>query len=401
MQAAILLALTWIALSSLVAILVSRKNLLSLWREPVLKHPVLIVESDDWGAGPLEQAALLDRIAAVLASHTNRLGEKPIMTLGLVLSVPDDAQVCAGELTTYRRSSLEDPRFAAVLSAIERGVANRVFALQLHAEEHYWPARLLSAASKDASVKAWLARCESCRTEDLPAALQSRWIDGSGDEIEAAARAEAVHFRRIFGMDPGVAVPPTFIWSETVEAGWAKCGVKVVVTPGRRYETRTATGEPVGAREAILNAERSSAGIMYLVRDRYFEPARGHTAARGLAALAEKTHLGRPALLETHRANFIAGPRDAEIALRELNSLYAAALRSFPRVRFLSTEELAYRMRDGDPELIEQSPLARLRVWLRRLWGTPSLRRLAWLTGMVVPGCVLYLSASLAYRTSR
>jgi hypothetical protein len=26
------------------------------WREPVLRHPVLIIESDDWGPGPAQQA---------------------------------------------------------------------------------------------------------------------------------------------------------------------------------------------------------------------------------------------------------------------------------------------------------------------------------------------------------
>ena len=33
------------------------------WREPVLRHPVLIIESDDWGAGPLQQADALTRLA--------------------------------------------------------------------------------------------------------------------------------------------------------------------------------------------------------------------------------------------------------------------------------------------------------------------------------------------------
>jgi hypothetical protein len=31
-------------------------RLRALWREPALRVPVLIFESDDWGAGPVEQA---------------------------------------------------------------------------------------------------------------------------------------------------------------------------------------------------------------------------------------------------------------------------------------------------------------------------------------------------------
>jgi len=36
------------------------------WREPVLRQPVLVIESDDWGAGPLAQADALRRLAASL-----------------------------------------------------------------------------------------------------------------------------------------------------------------------------------------------------------------------------------------------------------------------------------------------------------------------------------------------
>src|SRR5512143_1501807 len=55
------------------------------WREPVLRSPVLIIESDDWGAGPLQQADALRCIAALLQRVRDRSGRQAVMTLGVVL----------------------------------------------------------------------------------------------------------------------------------------------------------------------------------------------------------------------------------------------------------------------------------------------------------------------------
>lgn len=68
---------------------VYRLELLHLWREPVLRYPVLIVESDDWGAGPLSQAEALNRLIDSLARFKDCDGRHPVMTLALILAVPN------------------------------------------------------------------------------------------------------------------------------------------------------------------------------------------------------------------------------------------------------------------------------------------------------------------------
>src|SRR4029078_6674252 len=83
-------------------------------------------------------------------------------------------------------------------------------------------------------------------TEALPAPLQSRWIDASqlpsapldAAVIKAAAREEVDAFARAFGQAPAVVVPPTFIWNPNVERAWREAGIKVLITPGVRYEGR-------------------------------------------------------------------------------------------------------------------------------------------------------------------
>ncbi len=259
--------------------------------------------------------------------------------------------------------------------------------------------RCLPQRNRSAVAKPGWADPVRQRTELLPAALQSRWIDATelpskplrADDIRTAALAEVASFRDIFGEGPKVAVPPTFIWNDAVESAWAEAGVQFIVTPGRRYQTRDADGEPAAAGPAIANGDRGAGGITYLVRNDYFEPARGHQAERGLAALAAKTSAGRPTLLETHRANFLEDPAAADAAVRELDRLLTLALRAFPNVRFLSTEELAFGMRRRDPRLLERQFAKRLHIWLRRLWRVSRLRKLACLTGVIVPAWLLYV----------
>lgn len=374
----------------LLLLLVFRRAALAAWREPVLAGPVLVIESDDWGPGPPQHAEALRRLAACLLKYRDASGRPPVMTLGLVLSLPDSAAIAAaatpGTPLPYRALPLDSPAYADILAAIRAGIAAGVFVPQLHGMAHYWPAALMRAGETDADVRAWILAGPGQASETLPSPLQSRWVDAGvlpsrplpEAEIRAAVGEEIACYRRIFGSAPEVVVPPTFVWTEAVEAAWAAHGVRVLITPGRRCSGRDAQGRPACARTPIHNGECGLGGIRYLVRDRYFEPARGHTARQALAALAEKTAQGRPCLLETHRNNFTAA--QAEAALAELDDLLRQALGRFPDLRFLAPAELDARYRQG--EGLHAGLRARLAAWQARMRAVPRFARLARLSGL-------------------
>ena len=197
------------------------------WREPVLRQPVLIIESDDWGAGPLAQAEALNRLAAMLQRVRDGSGRAAVMTLGIVLEVPDGARIAATHCTLYHTLPFADIRFDAVRAAMQDGIRAGVFVPQLHGQCHYWPSAMLAAAQTDNRVRDWLTASEPAATEDLPSHLQSGWIDASSlpslalasDAISQAAATEATAYQAVFGSAPQVAVATTFIWNDTVEAG--------------------------------------------------------------------------------------------------------------------------------------------------------------------------------------
>ena len=49
----------WFVITGVLVILYVWRGMIATWREPVLRRPVLIIESDDWGAGPAEQAHVI------------------------------------------------------------------------------------------------------------------------------------------------------------------------------------------------------------------------------------------------------------------------------------------------------------------------------------------------------
>lgn len=366
------------------------RPLLARWREPVFRFPVLAIESDDWGAGPLEQAEALTRITACLHAIRDGSGRPAQMTLGVILEVPDGPGIEASGFRQYRARPLTDARFAAVRDAIRAGIDSGVFAPELHGQCHYWPPALLDAATRDAAVRQWLASPTPAATEALPAALQSRWVDASAlpsrplpaDAIREAVAQEAGLYQSVFGTRPTVAVATTFVWSDAVEAAWAQAGIETIVTPGRRATCRTAAGEPGCIDALMLTGERSPAGPLYLVRDVYFEPARGHAPQRLVEGLGQRARQGRACLVETHRINFLQAP---DSSLTALEAALRAALVAYPGLRFASPAEIARAIRDRDPAWIDTRLPARMAAWRARLDDIPRFRRLAVWTGLALP----------------
>jgi hypothetical protein len=285
------------------------------------------------------------------------------------------------------------------------GMQKGVFFLQLHGAEHCWPPALVAAANSDDSVRLWLSTQGVPRTESLPAFLQSRWTDSSilpskplpDAAISAAVDDEVNTFTSVFGVSPDVVVPPTFVWDERVERAWARRGIRVVITPGCRYEARDASGNLQPPTKLIRNGDRTAdSQIAYLVRDVYFEPSLGHRAEDVLGQVMHRFRLGRPAFIEMHRFNLVNDVERVRSSLAELHRLLDLVLHALPDLRFVAPAELAESIVRQDPLLIETRLVGRLAIWLRRLWEERRMRWLAIATTAVLPFGLLWFAASVA-----
>lgn len=333
---------------------------------PVLSSPVLIIESDDWGPGSETQVQALEALRALLRGFKDCNGHPAVMTIGVILSLPDSKAVEATR--EYHASFLDDPHYRPIVETLKAGAKEGVFDLQLHGLAHFWPANFMAAWEHDEAIRRWLAE-DGWRTERLPAWLQSRWIAAFPlpsrplplEVIRTAVREEVACFRRCFGGFPKVAVPPTFVWNIDVESAYAEAGIEVLITPGRRYAGRDRKGGLTSPERSYFNGERLACGLRSLVRDVYFEPALQHRPDAVLAAIADKWRRREPALLETHRFNFLDGQLNA--SLEALKVLLEGALTRFPNLRFSSSYELA----TGIADFATASRVARIQTAWRRL----------------------------------
>lgn len=373
-------------LANAVLLGVFRKPLLALWREPALRVPVVIFESDDWGAGPTEQAPALRWLRLMLARHTDSRGRHPVMTLGVTLAAPA-VRARPGADIVYTRRLLDDPEYAQILAEIRQGIGDGVFAAQLHGMEHFMPAVVCDVAAREPVVRDWLLRGDQY-SELLPDRLQSRWLDArqlpttehAEALVEAEVAAEVAIFRQLFNHAPAVVVPNTFAWTRAVERAWARHGLRYLVTCGRRFVARDAAGKLIDDGAVLRNGDECG-GPLCLVRDAYFEPVKGHLARDTAPMLQNYIDCARPLLFETHRCNFTALNPAAEQAFAELDALIAALLEQCPGVRFLSTEELGDAVASGDRTVIAYRFPMRFRAWLQRASRLPAFRRYARLSG--------------------
>jgi len=406
LSAAILIVLgAWLSLA-----IAFGRRLRADWREPVLAVPVLIVESDDWGPGPPDDADRLRQLAAVLQEFSDQRGRHPMVTIGVVLAAPGSSgEREQGSGPLYVPRALDQAEFAPLRDAMLAGRDAGVFALQLHGKEHFWPPALLKAAQTDAAARAFLAGREGLpRHESLPSHLQARWIDASRlpssaldrQAVASAVADETACFASIFGEPARVAVPVTFTWTTDVEAAWASHGIRVIVTPGTRNVGRDAQGRLTGDGSILRNGDAAAGGAVYVVRDIYFEPALGHTAERTLPVIRAHHRLGRPALLEMHRFNFTGEKAQAEASLAELRRLLRVAVAEIPRLRFMSTEALAEALVARDPLLLDLRLAARVRAFILRAATQHRLRKLAWLSGLALVAAAVLAVASALSRPS-
>lgn len=386
------ICIAWL-LAQTVLLFAYRHALTARWREPVLRFPVVIFESDDWGAGPLDQTKALKNLNEILARFKDEMGRAPVATLGVILATADTRRIRDAGGAEYFSANLSEPVYAPLREVMEEGVRQGVFAMHLHGMEHYWPQTLMQAAVKDASVRNWLQSDGIPGTESLPSALQARWTDASvlpsraleSEALHAAVTEEASLFGACFNLRPRVAVATTFVWTEEVEAAWAKAGIDVIITPGVRYTCRDATGKPGGVDKRMVNGELSKSGQIYLVRDVYFEPMLGHKPERLVSETKERAHLGRPCLVEMHRFNFIGAAEKRDASLRVLEAALEQLRRTFPEIRFMTSQELAEAIRTKLPALVEESLRPRMRIWLRRIGQIRGFSRLARISGLAIP----------------
>jgi hypothetical protein len=349
------------------------------WRT---KKHIVVLESDDWGSIRVSSREAYERLKArgyalersqygwdaletdrdlemlfeVLDSVRDGTGRPACLTANMVMANPDFQRISECAFEHYRYESVEttlarSPERSKVEALWKEGNEKKLFILQFHAREHirWWEwLSCLKAGSKETLETFHLgmagvpfAASKEGRSFYEPLYLHPDTLSRWGVDLESMIREGIQIFRGLFHFEPLSTVAPNLTWSDQAEGIWASLGIRFI--QGGFVQSQDS---PEGfKRKYHYLGEPGRCGGMYLVRNCSFEPAAAkddHSSERCLKQIRNAFRLGKPAIVSTHRVNYI-GAIDAENRARglaQLKALLEGICTHWPDVHFLSSPEL-------------------------------------------------------------
>jgi hypothetical protein len=357
------------------------------WR---CRRPVVVIESDDWGSlrtssreaydrlvalgYPMERSPYgldaletdedLDRLFEVLDSVKDSRGRPACMTANMVTANPDFAKIREADFSEYfyepaTVTLARSPDRQGVSRRQAEGLKRRLFVPQLHGREHirWWEwLEALRAGSAEARTTFEMGMCgvplaasREGRGFFAPPYQDAETLSRHGVDVGTLVREGVELFEKQFGYRPLSTMVPGYLWTDAVEHHWADAGIRyiqgglfqLVPTPGGQKKRRHLLGE------------QGAAGGLYLVRNVGFEPGEGRGVdwlARAAARADRALRFHKPAIIETHRMNFVGSidPANRDRGLGLLAQLLRGLVDRRPDLVFLSSPELGYLVEHGE-----------------------------------------------------
>lgn len=342
------------------------------WRS---KHPILVIESDDWGAehipGPeisknlpenylpghshsnldgLERPEDIDKLCDALNLHKDKFGNAAVLTANFVMTNPDFSAIRENEFSLYVAKSISygwnhEQDTEGMWKCYRRAIKDNLFVPQLHGERHFCPSKWLHRLrQKDwAALRAFECLMVGGEEDESGIGLQSMSPIYHAEEnaIQRLVADGAETFRNVFGKNSFTTIAPCYGWrSPETEKALLKQQIRAM--QGREYQHL-----PGGRMRVHYLGQRDKTGMIYLTRNCHLEPIpKGTSVRRCMREIEQAFGQGLPAVVCSHRINFTsrvaASVRDKGLA--QLNAVLSEVTKRFPDVEFLSSEQLASRI---------------------------------------------------------
>lgn len=348
------------------------------------KRKLVVFESDDWGSirmpssevfknlkslgdNPendaylsndcLENESDLSALYEVLASVSDSKNRPPIFTLNFAMANPDFDKIDLNNgvysyepfYETYVRYYGENN----ILNIIKTGYQNRLILPQLHCREHL-------------NVGRWMHDLIERKTDTLLAFenqtmgvgasfhefnkfgyMDAFNTDHSSNEELSQVLSDAVKmFTETFGYPSLTFVASCFVWNDQLEECLINNGIRYIQSAPWQNEPVGTNGKYSLKRVIHYTGQKNKRNQLYSVRNCNFEPAYKQNPEECvkscLSEIAEAFKAKKPAIISTHRLNYIASinPENRKNNLAGLKELLDAIVAQYPDVEFVSSAEL-------------------------------------------------------------
>ncbi len=364
---------------------------------------VIVFESDDWGAcfafpslavyefyrrtlqgngadkiwedlprTTLEDPEDMERLFRVLERYKGGDGRPARFQANYIMANPS-ARIVDGLLARYEMVSLPDvPEGWAKGDIIEkakegmrRGVWHREFHGYAHVNYRRHEAELRDGGGEAYPRdfrKEWYCWMKSNRPQF--ASVQEYFNDlgewssklSYGEQLRDIREGLTI-FKSVFGENPRSAVAPFYVWQGKTERALGKMDVRVIQGKNRQYNDLGIRNRMNSFDERIAeNLWPNGMGdfnrkwrVRYLHRNVDFEPGEGPDSwARAYEGIRSAWNRGEPAIVSTHRINYVALEKSSvEANLEQLDRLLACIRRNDPQAVYLTDWEVAQLYESG------------------------------------------------------
>ncbi|MDH3380493.1 MAG: hypothetical protein OEQ39_26550 [Gammaproteobacteria bacterium] len=347
------------------------------WRT---KRRLVIFESDDWGAirmrdpsalremqrrgvcldsspydrlDSLENRADLEMLFDLLEGYRDQTNNRPIFTFNTVMGNPDFEAIRAGDFAEYSRESLWESyrryRGQDLQQVWNNAISESLIRPQFHGREHLnirvWMEDLRNnyAETRIAFDQDYYG-IKRPSTSGQRKYLAANWPVSPEhlEEIQEIVVDGMVKFEEVFGFPSKTFIPCNYVLPRDLESTLKNNGIELIQGTRGQLEP-TATGK-VSIRRSFTG-QRNALGQWYSIRNVMFEPFEDQSkdwVASALAEIGESFFWRKPAIVQTHRVNYVSGMdvghRDR--SLRLLHRLLKSILDTWPDVEFMSSDQL-------------------------------------------------------------
>lgn len=348
------------------------------------RRKIVVIESDDWGSIRMPSKAIyelfldkgirvdkdpycrydslatpddLEALFEVLRSVRDRNDNPAVLTANTVTTNPDFCKIKESNFSKFiyepftvtlnQRKETEDS-----FGLWRQGMQARLFHPQFHGREHLNVKKWMKALkSGDEVTRLAFDFGTYGLTSEVDVRIKGNYMGAfnSGLPEDISVYNEILKegldlFEKIFGYRSLTFIPTTYTWSPDIEPILKENGVKYLqgIVHQRipidddttfKYKKNNFTGY------------RSNAGLLYLTRNAYFEPAL-YPEIDWLANCLKRVDIAfrcsKPAIICTHRLNFIGSinENNRKFNLEQFRKLLARIVEKYPDVEFMSSDKL-------------------------------------------------------------
>lgn len=366
-------------------------NIKSIFSNTLLNLPgwhtrrkIVVIESDDWGSIrmpsieaklKLEQSGMLlendpyslydtladsndlDALFDVLCSVKDKNGKHAVITADTNVANPDFEKIKATDYQQYYYEPFTDTlkRVQGSDKTFQRwqqGMAAGIFYPQFHGREHVNVRKWLhDLRVNHANVRQWFELGSYGTSYLVDKAQEGHYMTAFDSAMPEditfynQSITEGLNlFEQLFGFRSESFIATTYCWPLEVEPVLIKNGVRYL--QGMVVQSIPVDGgENFRKKKSNFQGTRSKAGLIYLMRNAWFEPAQNPEfdwVGDCLRRIEIAFRCGKPATISMHRLNVIGGlveeNRTRNLAL--LKQLLKEIVKRWPDVEFMNSAQL-------------------------------------------------------------